>query len=85
MTLSFFLGFLQEDYAYRVLPEMRKQSRAEVLDHIFDLASPTRVLELGMSKERLDNWAKLAYQLKVISREYDPRYEGITIMSQIFK
>lgn len=73
MTLSFFLGLLDETYAYGVLPEMREKPQSEVLDHIFDLASPAKVLEMGMSREKLDNWANLALQMKVIAWNYDPR------------
>lgn len=36
------------------------------------MAPPVRVQELGITKEKLDNWARLAFRLKKISGEYDP-------------
>lgn len=72
LTISFFVGLIKEDYAYASLPEMREKTHEEVLDHIFNLADPTRLAEIGLDRERLDNWARLAYQLKVIAWDYDP-------------
>jgi hypothetical protein len=54
----------------------------EVLDHIFSLAPSSRFAELGMNRAKLDNWAKLAYQLKVITWDYDP--EGIVKRMDVF-
>lgn len=73
LTISFFMGLITEDYADASLPEMRNKSHEYVLDHILGLADPSLLDEIGMTRERLDNWAKLAYQLKVIAHEYDPK------------
>jgi hypothetical protein len=54
----------------------------EVLDHIFSLAPSSRLAELGMNRTKLNNWAKLAYQLKVITWDYDP--EGIVKHMDVF-
>ncbi|KAG4436992.1 hypothetical protein IFR05_007530 [Cadophora sp. M221] len=72
MTVAFFLGLMGEGYAYENLPAMRKLSQEQVLDHIFQLAPPGRLDELCMTREKLDNWAELAWKLKVIARDYDP-------------
>lgn len=82
LTISFFMGLIKEDYAYGALPELRKKTHEQVLDHILELASPDRLHEVGMSRDRLDNWAKLAYQLKVIAWEYDPT--GIVSNMDVF-
>jgi thioesterase domain-containing protein/acyl carrier protein len=82
LTIAFFTGLIKEDYAYASLPEMRKKTHEEVLDDIFALANPRRFVELGMTRGRLDNWAKLAYQLKVIAWEYDPA--GVVANMDVF-
>jgi thioesterase domain-containing protein/acyl carrier protein len=82
LTISFFMGLIEEDYAYGALPQLRKKTHEHVLDHILGLASPGRLHEVGMSRERLDNWAKLAYQLKVIAWDYEPT--GIVSNMDVF-
>lgn len=75
LTISFFLGFIKEDYAYSILREKvrpEKWTHKDVLKHIFDLAPAHRVEELGQSPAKLDNWANLAFQLKKIIAEYGP-------------
>ena len=54
----------------------------EVLDHIFSLAPSSRLAELGMNRTKFDNWAKLAYQLKVITWDYEP--EGMVKRMDVF-
>ena len=73
MTAAFFLGLIGEGHAYDNLPAMRKLTKEQVLDHIFGLAPPGRLDELCMTREKLDNWAQLAWQLKVIAHDYDPK------------
>ena len=82
LRISFFMGLITEDYADTSLPEMRKKSHEDVLDHILGLADPSLLDEIGMTRERLDNWAKLAYQLKVIAHEYDPK--GMVARMHVF-
>lgn len=72
LTLSFFLGLMDEKKAYAVLPIMRQHQHDEVLDHIFEQAPKARLQELGMDREKLDNWAKLALQLKKCVSHWDP-------------
>ncbi|KAK0115934.1 hypothetical protein ONS95_012976 [Cadophora gregata] len=82
MTVAFFLGLIGEGYAYENLSAMRKLTQEQVLDHIFDLASPGRLDELCMTREKLNNWAQLAWQLKVIAHDYDP--DGIVKQMDVF-
>ncbi|PVH79773.1 putative non-ribosomal peptide synthase-like protein [Cadophora sp. DSE1049] len=82
MTVAFFLGLMGEGYAYENLPAMRKLTQEQVLDHIFELAPPGRLDELCMTREKLDNWAQLAWQLKVIAHDYDP--EGRVKQMDVF-
>lgn len=82
LTVAFFLGLMEEKYAYEILPKARQQTHDEVLSHIFETARPARLTELGMTRDRLDNWAKLACQLKVIARDYDP--EGVVRDMDVF-
>jgi thioesterase domain-containing protein len=82
LTISFFMGLISEDYAYKSLPEMRQKTHDEVLDHVLGLADPARLEEVGMTRARLDNWAKLAYQLKVVAWDYDPA--GVVANTDVF-
>jgi thioesterase domain-containing protein/acyl carrier protein len=84
LTISFFMGLITEDYAHASLPEMRKKKKSheDVPDHILGLADPSLLDEIGMTRERLDNWAKLAYQLKVIAHEYD--LKGMVARMHVF-
>ena len=82
LTVSFFMGLIKEDYVYASLAEMRKKTHDEVLDDILALSDPVRLAEVGMTRRRLDNWAKLAYQLKAIARDYDPK--GVVANMDVF-
>ncbi|KUJ20095.1 putative NRPS-like enzyme [Mollisia scopiformis] len=73
LTLAFFLGFMEEKKAYAVLPIMRRHQQHEVLDYIFGQAPAERVQELGMDREKLADWARLALQLKKCISEWDPK------------
>lgn len=72
LTLAFFLGFIKERLAYSIVPVMRRHQHSEVLDYIFAKASKERVEELGITREKLDNWAQLTLQLKKCVSEWDP-------------
>ncbi|CZT05467.1 related to long-chain-fatty-acid CoA ligase FAA2 [Rhynchosporium graminicola] len=82
MTVAFFLGLIGEGYAYESLPDMRKLTKEQVLDHVFERAPEGRCEELGMTRQKLGNWAELAWKLKVIARDYDPR--GIVKRMDVF-
>ncbi|CZT50186.1 uncharacterized protein RSE6_11126 [Rhynchosporium secalis] len=82
MTVAFFLGLKGEGYAYESLPDMRKLTKEQVLDHIFERTPEGRCAELGMTRQKLGNWAELAWKLKVIARDYDP--QGIVKRMDIF-
>jgi thioesterase domain-containing protein len=82
MTISFFLSLITEEFAYAAIPAMRLLSHSQVLDIIFTLAPKARLEELGMTREKLDNWAKLALQLKKIVWDYDPK--GIVSKMDVF-
>jgi thioesterase domain-containing protein/acyl carrier protein len=82
LTISFFMGLIKEDDAYALLPDMRQKTHDEVINHILTMANPDRLAEVCMTRQRLNNWAKLAYQLKVIAWEYDPT--GIVANMDVF-
>jgi hypothetical protein len=73
LHIAFFLGFLEEEYATSYLLEARKLSHEQVLDHIMSLAPKSRLQELGMDKAKMDNWANIAFTLKKIVWDYDPK------------
>lgn len=72
LSVSFFLCLITEDYARSWLPTARTLTRSEVLDHVWALAPPKRIAELGIDKDKLARWADLAFNLKKITWDYDP-------------
>ncbi|KFZ16996.1 hypothetical protein V501_01955 [Pseudogymnoascus sp. VKM F-4519 (FW-2642)] len=71
VAISFFLGFVNKDFV-RAVSNLREKSHEEALDCIFSLAHPARPDEVGTTRERLDNWAKLVDNLVALFRDYDP-------------
>jgi thioesterase domain-containing protein len=71
VAISFFLGFVNKDFV-RDVSNLREKSHEEALDYIFTLAHPARPDEVGMTRERLDSWAKLVNNLVSLFRDYDP-------------
>jgi thioesterase domain-containing protein len=82
LLIASFVGLIEEEYAISYLPEARKLSHDKLLDHIMSLASESRLKELGMSKEKLDNWAQIAFFMKKIMWDYDP--EGMVKCMDVF-
>ncbi|KAL2059922.1 hypothetical protein VTL71DRAFT_10077 [Oculimacula yallundae] len=82
LLLASFVGLFEEEYAISYLPEARKASHEETLDHIMSLASEARLQELGMTRESLDNWAKIALFMKRSISDYDP--EGMVKNMDVF-
>ncbi|KAK5988273.1 Microperfuranone synthase [Cladobotryum mycophilum] len=72
LTISLFMGLITPEYFSGAGLDIKTKSHEDVLDHILSLADPIRLEEIGLTRARLDNWAKLVYQLKVIGRDYDP-------------
>jgi thioesterase domain-containing protein len=72
LTISFFLGLITEDFAYKGMPAFRCLTHDQVLDVIFTLAPKNRLDELGMTRAKLDNWAKLALDSKRLVYDWEP-------------
>jgi acyl-CoA synthetase (AMP-forming)/AMP-acid ligase II/thioesterase domain-containing protein len=73
LFVSFFLGLITEEQAkYTLGSQLRTMSRDDALSHILDNAPEDRVEELAITRKKLADWAGVAFQLKVIGREYDP-------------
>ncbi|KAH6684532.1 hypothetical protein B0J14DRAFT_573090 [Halenospora varia] len=72
LSVSFFLYLITEEYARSWLPTARTLTRDQVLDHVWALAPPKRIAELGIDKDKLARWADLAFDLKKITWDYDP-------------
>lgn len=73
LNLSYFLDLITEDHAHAISPEMHKLTSHEaVLDAIISEAPPTRLAELALDKQKLANWAYLAYRMQAIAQDYDP-------------
>lgn len=72
LSVAFFFDLMKEDYAYSILPTMRKRTNAEVLDQILGLAPAARIQELSLTKEKLDRYARVALNFKTTTMDYDP-------------
>ena len=73
LNLSYFLDLITEDHAHAISPEMHQlTSHDAVLNSILSKAPPTRLDELALDKEKLTNWADLAYRMQAIAQDYDP-------------
>ncbi|PMD43075.1 putative non-ribosomal peptide synthase-like protein [Hyaloscypha variabilis F] len=82
MTISFFLSLITEDFAYKAIPAFRLLSHSQVLDTIFNIAPSHRIQELGLTKEKLDNWANLALSLKKCVWDWEP--SGVVSKMDVF-
>ena len=73
LNLSYFLDLISEAYAHEISPEMHAlSSHDEVLDFIISKAPPARMTEMALDKQKLENWADLAYRMQAIAQDYDP-------------
>ena len=74
LAISLFMGLVTQDYYDNALVVMRREktSRGEVLDRILEIAGVTRLLETGMTRRRLENWADLVYELRDTGKDYEP-------------
>jgi len=51
---------------------LRTRPREEVLQHILSVAPKDRLEELGLDKEKLENWSDVAYSLHSSAVDYEP-------------
>lgn len=72
LIIAMFMGLVKEGYVISVSEHIRQYPHEEVLDIILEQADPAQLAEVGMTRQKLDNWAELVYQLKVVGRDYDP-------------
>ena len=72
LNLSYFLDLIGEDYAHQISPDMHKLTHEEVLDFIISKSPPARMTEMALDKQKLSNWADLAYRMQAIAQNYDP-------------
>ena len=82
LNLSYFLDLIGENYAHEISPEMHLLSHEEVLDFIISKAPPARMTEMALDKQKLSNWADLAYRMQAIAQDYDP--SGIVTSMDVF-
>ncbi|KAG4432623.1 hypothetical protein IFR05_011897 [Cadophora sp. M221] len=73
LLLASFVGLIKEDYAISYLLEARQSSHEKVLDHIMSKAPQSRLQQLGMNKESINNWACIALFMKRSLWDYDPK------------
>ena len=72
LNLSYFLDLIGEAYAHEISADMHKLSHEAVLDFIISKAPPSRMVEMALDKQKLTNWADLAYRMQAIAQNYDP-------------
>lgn len=73
-ALSSFLGLLLDDDRPGMLQNMREQdpSTSAAVDMIVARAAQDAMHELGLTNQKLEDWAGVAYRLQEIGRSYDP-------------
>lgn len=82
LNLSYFLDLIGEAYAHEISADMHKLSHEAVLDFIISKAPPTRMAEMALDKQKLTNWADLAYRMQAIAQHYDP--SGMVASMDVF-
>ena len=82
LNLSYFLDLIGEAYAHEISADMHKLSHEAVLDFIISKAPPTRMAEMALDKQKLANWADLAYRMQAIAQHYDP--SGMVASMDVF-
>ena len=82
LNLSYFLDLVGEAYAHEISPQMHQLSHEAVLDFIISKAPPTRMAEMALDKQKLTNWADLAYRMQAIAQHYDP--SGMVASMDVF-
>lgn len=73
LNLAYFLDLMIEQRAREISPDLDGLDRRAVLDRVLREAMPTRMAELILTPDTLDNWAGLAYSLQSMAREYEPQ------------
>ncbi|KAF7879793.1 uncharacterized protein EAF02_007963 [Botrytis sinoallii] len=72
LNLVYFLGFITEDEAHAMSPEMHKLPQEEVLSRIMKVAPKDRLVELDLNEKKLQHWATLSSKLQGLAHNYDP-------------
>ena len=72
LNLVYFLGFITEDEAYAMSPEMHKLPWDDVVAKIMQVAPKERLVELDLNEGKLRHWATLSSKLQKLASEYDP-------------
>lgn len=72
LNLVYFLGFITEDEAHAMSPEMHTLPQEEVLSRIMKVAPKDRLVELDLNEKKLQHWAALSSKLQGLAHNYDP-------------
>ncbi|PYH90896.1 acetyl-CoA synthetase-like protein [Aspergillus ellipticus CBS 707.79] len=72
LHLVYFLGFITEEDAHLMSADMHKLPQSEVLPSIMKVSDQSRVDELGMSEQKIRDWAMLSSKLQELAHTYDP-------------
>ncbi|PYH69256.1 non-ribosomal peptide synthetase [Aspergillus vadensis CBS 113365] len=72
LHLVYFLGFITEEDAHRMSPDMHKLPQSEVLPAIMKVSDKERVKELAMDEGKIRDWAMLSSKLQELAHTYDP-------------
>ncbi|MCJ1311795.1 hypothetical protein MMC25_005468 [Agyrium rufum] len=72
LHLAYFLELITDAQALEISPALHALARHETLAHVMGMASPARLLELGLDEGKLGRWADVALGLQSMAREYEP-------------
>ena len=72
VNLTYFLDLTTEQQAHQLAPLLRMMAKPQAIAHVLAMASSTRVSELSLTPEGLENWTELAYGLQSMALNYEP-------------
>jgi thioesterase domain-containing protein len=72
VNLAFLLSLVAEREVPVLTEALRAVSADEVVQRLFETASPRRVIELDLDQPRFARWVEIAFSLVKIARDYEP-------------
>ncbi|KAG9313714.1 putative quinone synthetase [Chiua virens] len=73
LSLSYFLGLLHNfQDTHDLVPTLRPLSRKEQLDWLWNTSPPERLVELQLTRDKLDHWVEINRSLTDCGKDYYP-------------
>ena len=72
INLAYFLDLFSEEHSQTMIDRLGDTSREKALASVCDEAQKVRWVELGLTVEKLANWADVAFGLQSMAVDYEP-------------